>query len=186
MPVFFSFLFVAIKFFFSFPVMSNSARSQRRFPFRTPVRIQRNYRKLPPITQTIRPIEEDPIEQIPIKQIPIKQEIQPAKSSLSIGNIDIKCETPSVDVNDFWIQLRQHIAQERLERYDDHGNQQTPNKVVRIFVSSTFTDFFNEREVLIKKVKKNIDNKILIILCFSSNDRYSLHYVMKWNQQVFK
>ena len=98
--------------------MSNPTRSQQRFPFRTPVRVQRNYRKLPPITQTIRPIE---------------QENEPPKSSLSIGNIDIKCETPSVDAKDFWIKLRQHIANERAERYDDHGNQQTPNKVVRIF-----------------------------------------------------
>jgi hypothetical protein len=138
---FFSFLFVVILFFFPFPVMSNPTRSQQRFPFRTPVRVQRNYRKLPPITQTVRPIE---------------QENEPTGSSLSTADVDIKCETPPVDAKDFWTKLRQHIANERLKRYDDHGNQQAPNKVVRIFVSSTFTDFFNEREVLIKKVRKYI------------------------------
>ena len=58
----------------------------------------------------------------------------------------------SSDVKDFWIKLREHINSERLKPYDKHGNQRTSNKVVRIFVSSTFTDFFNEREVLIKKV----------------------------------
>lgn len=58
----------------------------------------------------------------------------------------------SSEQNHFWIQLRQHINTERVKPYDKHGNQRTTNKVVRIFVSSTFTDFFNEREVLIKKV----------------------------------
>lgn len=29
-------------------------------------------------------------------------------------------------------------------------------KAIRVFVSSTFTDFFNEREVLVKNVKKNL------------------------------
>jgi hypothetical protein len=50
------------------------------------------------------------------------------------------------------MRLYEDIAKERLKHSNDHGNQKTPNKVVRIFVSSTFTDFFNEREVLIKRV----------------------------------
>ena len=58
----------------------------------------------------------------------------------------------SADVLDFWTKLREHIDTERLTPYEQHGNQRRSNKVVRIFVSSTFTDFFNEREVLIKKV----------------------------------
>jgi hypothetical protein len=121
--------------------MSNPTRSQQRFPFRTPVRIQRNCRRLPPITATIRSIE---------------QENESLHSSLSFTKIDVKCETPtsppSVDAKDFWVRLREDIAKKRLEDSNQHGNQQTPNKVVRIFVSSTFTDFFNEREILIKKV----------------------------------
>jgi hypothetical protein len=123
--------------------MSNPSRSQQRFPFRVPVRLSRNL-KLPPITTPIRPIEQENI---------------PIKSSLSIHSVDIEYETPAIDIKDFWIKLRKHIANEKLEQYDDHGNQQTPNKVVRIFVSSTFTDFFNEREVLIKKVMKIFTNK---------------------------
>lgn len=142
---FFSFLSVVILFSSCVLVMSNPSRSQQRFPFRAPVRLYRNYRRLPPITSIIRPIE---------------QENEPTKSSLSIGTVDIEYETPSTDTRDFWIKLREHIANEQSKNYDDHGSQQTPNKVVRIFVSSTFTDFFNEREVLIKKVRKNI-NKLI-------------------------
>ncbi len=135
---FFLFLLPSFRFFFSFLVMSNPSRSQQRFPFRTPVRVNRNFRKLAPITQTIRPIE---------------QKNEPTQSSsLSITNVDVECETPTIDAKDFWTKLREHFNKERLKLYDQHGNQQTPNKVVRIFVSSTFTDFFNEREVLIKKV----------------------------------
>ncbi len=145
-----SFLSVVIE-FFSFLVMSNPTRSQQRFPFRIPVRLNRNCRKLPPITATIRPIEQ---ENEPIIS-PIRSINEPIKSSLSIDNVDIECETPSIDEKDFWINLNKDIAKERLKHHDDdHGNQRTPNKVVRIFVSSTFTDFFNEREVLIKKVMK--------------------------------
>ncbi|CAF2483758.1 unnamed protein product [Rotaria sp. Silwood2] len=118
--------------------MSHPSKSQQRFPFRTIVHVRRNYRKLPPITQTTRPIEENGSAK--------------SKSSLSLDNVDIKCETPPLDTNNFWDRLDEHIANQTLEHNDDHGHQQTPNKVVRIFVSSTFTDFFNEREVLIKKV----------------------------------
>jgi len=124
--------------------MSNPSRSQQRFPFRTSVRVYRNYSKLPPITPTIRPIE---------------QENEPTESPLSVNNIDIERETSPVDAKDFWVKLREDIAKERLKHHNDHGNQQTPNKVVRIFVSSTFTDFFNEREVLIKKVIKIVTMK---------------------------
>jgi hypothetical protein len=153
--------------------MSNPSRSQQRFPFRAPVQVRRNYRKLPPITQTIQPIE---------------QENEPTKSSLSIGSVDIEYETPPpppVEAPDFWVRFRENITKERLKHYDNHGNQQTPNKVVRIFVSSTFTDFFNEREVLIKKVMKIFTININYSF-FSWNERYFLHYVMKWNQRVFK
>lgn len=118
--------------------MSHPTKTQQRFPFRTAVRLQRNYRKLPPITQEIRPIEENGL----------------SKSSLSIASVDIKYDVPQIDVNvnNFWDRVFENIASKNPENYIDHGCQQTPNKVVRIFVSSTFTDFFNEREVLIKKV----------------------------------
>jgi hypothetical protein len=127
--------------------MSNPSSSQKRFPFRVPVRVQRNNCKLPPITQIALPEEHDD---------------ELTKSPLSISTVNIRHETPPPppprvpppsNADDFWVQLRQHIANETVTHPDAHGSQQTPNKVVRIFVSSTFTDFFNEREVLIKKVR---------------------------------
>ena len=45
------------------------------------------------------------------------------------------------------------------------SNTKKYNKSIRIFVSSTFTDFFDEREILVKKVKK-ITEKILIVLSY--------------------
>ncbi|CAF4239056.1 unnamed protein product [Rotaria magnacalcarata] len=118
--------------------MSHPSKSQQRFPFRATVHIRKNFRKLPPITKPIRPLEED-------SRVP--------SSSLSVTNVDLKYESPPpIGVDDFWNKLHQQIANQTSEHNDDHGNQNTPNKVVRIFVSSTFTDFFNEREVLIKKV----------------------------------
>jgi hypothetical protein len=117
--------------------MSNPSRLQQRSPFRTSVRVRRNYPVLPPITQIIRPIEA------------VRESI---KSPLSIDSVSVACETPSEDPRDFWIKLHEHLAHETRADEHNHGNQRTPNKVVRIFVSSTFTDFFNEREVLIKKV----------------------------------
>jgi hypothetical protein len=124
--------------------MSNPIRSQQRFRFRNLFRIRSNYPTLPPITATTRSTE---------------QENEPVQSSLNVAKIDVKCETPPVDAKDFWVRLHEDITKERLEQSNKHGNQQTPNKVVRIFVSSTFTDFFNEREVLIKKVMKIIRMK---------------------------
>ncbi len=118
--------------------MSNPTRTQQRFPFRTSVRVQRNNPRLPPITTPIRPLEQ--------------QEDEPIPSALSFSKIEVKCETPPIQSKDFWVRVHEDIAKERLENFNERGNQNTPNKVVRIFVSSTFTDFFNEREILIKKV----------------------------------
>ncbi|CAF1128328.1 unnamed protein product [Adineta ricciae] len=89
------------------------------------------------------------------QQLPLEFPVQvhPGYSVLPpISSSSSECDKTSSDVKDFWIKLREHINSERLKPYDKHGNQRTSNKVVRIFVSSTFTDFFNEREVLIKKV----------------------------------
>ncbi len=145
-------VFISLCSILLFSVMSNPSRSQQRFPFRVPVRVQRNNCKLPPITQIALPQEHDD---------------ELTKSPISISTVDIRHETPPPpklrprtpasappsNADDFWVQLRQHIANETVKQPDAHGSQQTPNKVVRIFVSSTFTDFFNEREVLIKKVR---------------------------------
>jgi hypothetical protein len=109
--------------------MSDALNSQQQFP----VQVHPGYPILPPIP-------------------PTNHSVKQKNSSLNTNNVDVECEQISPDVEDFWIKLREHIGRERFQSYDKHGNQRTSNKVVRIFVSSTFTDFFNEREVLIKKV----------------------------------
>ena len=118
--------------------MSHPSKSQQRFPFRTLVHIRKNIRRLPPIRSTIRPIEEE----------------RSIQSSLSSTSTNIKYETPRLDDTEFWVKLREHLASEISECENTHGSQNAPNKVVRIFVSSTLTDFFNEREILVKKVIK--------------------------------
>ncbi|CAF4774553.1 unnamed protein product [Rotaria magnacalcarata] len=112
---------------------SNSQQQQQQFSLSFPVQVHPGYPILPPILPTNHSVEQE-------------------NSSSNTNNIDVECEKISIDVNDFWTKLREHINRERLKSYDKRGNQRTSNKVVRIFVSSTFTDFFNEREVLIKKV----------------------------------
>jgi hypothetical protein len=107
--------------------MSDASNSQQQFPLEFPVQVHPGYPILPPISSTNHSVEQE-------------------------NSNNVECEKISIDVKDFWIKLREHINTERLKSYDKHGNQRTSNKVVRIFVSSTFTDFFNEREVLIKKV----------------------------------
>ncbi|CAF1350468.1 unnamed protein product [Rotaria sordida] len=113
--------------------MSDASNSQQQFPLDFPVHVHPGYPILPPISPTNHSVEQK-------------------NSSSNTNNVDVECEKISIDVKDFWIKLREHINRERLKSYDNHGNQRTSNKVIRIFVSSTFTDFFNEREVLIKKV----------------------------------
>lgn len=130
--------------------MSRPTRTQQRFPFRAPVHVRRNNRKLPPITQSTRPLDE-----------PITPQ-----STLSASSIGVRCETPEHNINDFWDNLHEHIANQTIKDINDHGKQNTTNKVVRIFVSSTFTDFFNEREVLIKKVTETIVTEVFEI-CLS-------------------
>ncbi|CAF0801098.1 unnamed protein product [Adineta steineri] len=147
--------------------MSSPFRQQRSFPCRIPVRISRNYSKLPPITPSIHSIDDEnrstkttntprSVDQINLSRQPTpivnSTEYNNFKSSLSIDSTDIDHEISPKDVSEFWTKLRQHISKETSKNSDNHGCQQTPNKVVRIFVSSTFTDFFNEREVLIKQV----------------------------------
>ena len=111
--------------------MSDASNSQEQLPLEFPVPVHPGYPILPPI-------------------LPTTQSVEQANSSSSTDNVG--CEKVFTNVKEFWIKLREHISTERLKPYDKYGNQRTPNKVVRIFVSSTFTDFFNEREVLIKKV----------------------------------
>ncbi|CAF4441256.1 unnamed protein product, partial [Adineta steineri] len=135
--------------------MSSPFRQQRSFPCRIPVRISRNYSKLPPITPSIHSIDDEnrstkttntprSVDQINLSRQPTpiinSTEYNNFKSSLSIDSIDIDHEISPKDVSEFWTKLRQHISKETSKNSDNHGCQQTPNKVVRIFVSSTFTD----------------------------------------------
>ena len=113
--------------------MSDAANTQQPLPVEFPVPVHPGYPILPPISPRDRTVEQE-------------------NSSLNATDANVECEKISTEVKDFWIKLREHIKDERLKPYNQHGNQRRSNKVVRIFVSSTFTDFFNEREVLIKKV----------------------------------
>lgn len=113
--------------------MSDGSNSRQQFSLEFPVPVHPGYPVLPPISPTNNSVEQ-------------------ATSSSNTNNVDIEREETCMDVKYFWIKLREHINAERLKSYDKHGNQTRSHKVVRIFVSSTFTDFFNEREVLIKKV----------------------------------
>ncbi|CAF3689165.1 unnamed protein product [Adineta steineri] len=115
--------------------MADTSNSQQIVSLEYPVQVHPGYPILPPILSTNHTVEQEN-----------------ASSSSNTNNVEVECEKLPLDVKDFWIKLREHINNERLKSYDKHGNQRTSNKVVRIFVSSTFTDFFNEREVLIKKV----------------------------------
>lgn len=117
--------------------MSNPTRSQQRFPFRTTVRVRRNYPTLPPITPTT-----------PSS----RYESEPTALSSSLGHIDLQFEATPRDTRNLWVRLNEDITKEQSKFLPNHGNQRTATKVVRIFVSSTFTDFFNEREILIKRV----------------------------------
>jgi hypothetical protein len=130
--------------------MSSPSRVQQKSYFRTPIYLRKNPSLLPPITVKIRPL--DPyIEPIP------------TPASLARIRSDVKYVTPNDDNCDFWVKLRQHLANEPTVHSEHRGNQQTLNKVVRIFVSSTFTDFFNEREMLIKHVGKLIISIVSIL-----------------------
>jgi hypothetical protein len=51
-------------------------------------------------------------------------------------------------IEDFWTRVNRQISDFRTS----YEQAPKPSKVIRIFVSSTFTDFFNEREVLVKQV----------------------------------
>lgn len=142
--------------------MSDPTRQQRRFVSRVPVRISRNYSKLPPISITTSSADfehgsarsSEPATSSKLNPIVAP----PGQNENSAVAADRKADqdASSVDVEQFWLRLRQHLAKEPQPNPDDRGSQQTVNKVVRVFVSSTFTDFFNEREVLIKRVINNL------------------------------
>lgn len=159
--------------------MSNPARLQQRSPFRTQVRVRRNFPVLPPIGQ----VTPTPL---PLSKVP--SVIESTRSSLSIQNVEVECETPTEDPRDFWIRLHEHLDNELTENRTNHGNQRTLNKVVRIFVSSTFTDFFNEREVLIKKVRRSFDSMRLTTNKKKTFEifRFFRSSEIKWNRWVFK
>lgn len=52
------------------------------------------------------------------------------------------------EIQDFWTQIDKQLSYCKLS----YKQAPQPPKAIRIFVSSTFTDFFNEREELIKQV----------------------------------
>ena len=175
---FFFFFFCPISALHVALVMSDPSRQPRRYPSRVPVRISRNYTKLPPILQTARstdtnndssrsaviihPAENSlpPTRLTPLAHLPKDEEDHSLKPTLTSTTNDTNHHSSiSIDASEFWVKLGQHIAKEPLPNPNDRGHQRTPNKVVRIFVSSTFTDFFNEREVLIKQVIQNFSTR---------------------------
>ncbi|CAF1487348.1 unnamed protein product [Adineta ricciae] len=151
--------------------MSDPSRQLRRYSSRVPVRISRNYTKLPPISQTARSTDTNndssrsadiihpaenalpPTRLTPLAHSPKDGEDHSLKPTLTSTTNDTNHHSSiPIDASKFWVKLGEHVAKEPLPNSNDRGHQRTPNKVVRIFVSSTFTDFFNEREVLIKQV----------------------------------
>lgn len=71
-------------------------------------------------------------------------------------------------VNETWLQVEKQIKNFQ-SKYPIYLNNSEPVakafKTIRVFVSSTFTDFFNEREILVKRVNFSIlaffQNKVL-------------------------
>lgn len=59
----------------------------------------------------------------------------------------------SLKVNETWLEVERQI---KYNQSYIHLNRNEPIvkafKTIRVFVSSTFTDFFNEREILVKRV----------------------------------
>jgi hypothetical protein len=96
----------------------------------------------------------------PLRPLPLGSPVQVHPGYAVLPPIQAPDSTEAV-VHDFWTRLGEHIQIEQTSMpYTSHGNQHTRNKVVRIFVSSTFTDFFNEREVLIKKVLTSLRDEM--------------------------
>ena len=71
--------------------------------------------------------------------------------------IEIVESSPSNEdiVNNTWLEIDQSIAQHKPRDYSQTPGEikkKTGWKVIRLFISSTFADFHEEREVLVKKV----------------------------------
>lgn len=61
------------------------------------------------------------------------------------------------EIEELWkridYQIKTHSNAKTVLNVQENGLKVTSRfKVIRVFVSSTFTDFFNEREVLVKQV----------------------------------
>lgn len=59
------------------------------------------------------------------------------------------------------------------------GQQSSGWKVIRVFVSSTFTDFFNEREILVKKVPNMSINIKLCKFIQDFKNKYSMYFIIQ-------
>jgi hypothetical protein len=56
-------------------------------------------------------------------------------------------------VDNTWMIVEEQIKNEK-RLFENQINRKP--RAIRVFVSSTFTDFFSEREILIKQVKQEI------------------------------
>ena len=65
------------------------------------------------------------------------------------------------EVNTIWSEIHRQCKDGHLEIPTSFDSDKATN-VVRVFVSSTFSDFFNEREVLVKRVRITI---FAVIVC---------------------
>jgi hypothetical protein len=66
-------------------------------------------------------------------------------------------------VEKIWINIDAEFTSRANKQSLNDTSKKTSHKAIRIFVSSTFTDFFNEREILVKQVIL-IKNIILIFI----------------------
>ena len=79
-------------------------------------------------------------------------------SSMSLSHVELSLDTTRQDdVTRCWRHIDQQCwryEQNHMLKRQSQITNNTDNdwKTVRIFVSSTFTDFHNEREILVKKV----------------------------------
>jgi hypothetical protein len=76
-------------------------------------------------------------------------------------------------VEKIWLNIDAELTSGAKKQSLNDTSIKTSHKAIRIFVSSTFTDFFNEREILVKQV-------ILI-----GNSCYS-HFYFVYNNKLLK
>ena len=81
-----------------------------------------------------------------------KEETQEKKGETSKTTIEEANENEyRKSIEEMWTSIDKEIEENHETYYKPKNVNTTPN-CIRVFVSSTFTDFFNEREVLVKEV----------------------------------